>query len=181
MFIGYVRPNQDDLNCEVQLQILDELNCGRFIMEEHSSSKKRMMLKKMINELQPGDTIAVARLFSFADSTRHLVELLDHLNKKGAYLFSVGEGIDTRPSARGYSFQEYVHYLLNFQSDVISEYTKKGMYEAKQKGVKPGRPRKPDENVKRAIHMYQSKQYSLAEIKEETGISKTTLYRYLES
>ncbi|HEY4548884.1 MAG TPA: helix-turn-helix domain-containing protein, partial [Bacillus sp. (in: firmicutes)] len=27
---------------------------------------------------------------------------------------------------------------------------------------------------------YQSKKYSLAEIKNETGISKSTLYRYLE-
>ncbi|MDQ0166942.1 DNA invertase Pin-like site-specific DNA recombinase [Bacillus horti] len=56
-----------------------------------------------------------------------------------------------------------------------------GLYAAKQKGVKPGRPRKPDENVKRAISMYQSQQYSLAQIKAETGISKTTLYRYLEN
>jgi len=181
MLIGYVRPNQDDLNCEVQLQILYKLNCARFIMGEHSSPKKRMVLKKMMNELQPGDTIVVSRLFSFADSTRHLVELLDQLKQKKAYLFSVGEGIDTRSSATGYSFEEYVHHLLNFQSDVISEYTKKGVYEAKQRGVMHGRPRKPDENVKRAIDMYQSKNYSLSQIKEETGISKSTLYRYLES
>jgi len=29
--------------------------------------------------------------------------------------------------------------------------------------------------------MYQSKNYSLADIREQTGISKSTLYRYLES
>ncbi len=63
---------------------------------------------------------------------------------------------------------------------MISKKTKKGLYEAKQKGVTTGRPRKPDEKVKRAITMYQSKKYSLAEIKSETGISKSTLYRYLE-
>ena len=63
---------------------------------------------------------------------------------------------------------------------MISEKTKKGLSEAKQKGIATGRPRKPDENVQRAIIMYQSKKYSLAEIKNETGISKSTLYRYLE-
>lgn len=47
--------------------------------------------------------------------------------------------------------------------------------------MKPGRPRKADDNVKRAIIMYQSQKFSLAQIKEETGISKTTLYRYLEN
>ncbi|MCE0554977.1 helix-turn-helix domain-containing protein [Bacillus thuringiensis] len=29
--------------------------------------------------------------------------------------------------------------------------------------------------------MYQSGDYSLAQIKDETGISKSTLYRYLEN
>ncbi|MDU5144209.1 MAG: helix-turn-helix domain-containing protein [Paenibacillus dendritiformis] len=29
--------------------------------------------------------------------------------------------------------------------------------------------------------MYQSKSYTLSEIKEATGISKSTLYRYLEN
>ena len=63
---------------------------------------------------------------------------------------------------------------------MISEKTKIGISKAKQKGITTGRPRKPDENVQRAIIMYQSKKYSLDEITNETGISKSTLYRYLE-
>ncbi|BFH68639.1 hypothetical protein J27TS7_25470 [Paenibacillus dendritiformis] len=74
-----------------------------------------------------------------------------------------------------------MRHLLDFQSDVISQKTKQGLYEAKEKGHSAGRPRKPDENVKRAILMYQSKSYTLSEIKEATGISKSTLYRYLEN
>ena len=50
-----------------------------------------------------------------------------------------------------------------------------------KKEISLDRPRKPDENVQRAIEMYQSKNYTLTQIKEETGISKSTLYRYLES
>ncbi|KRE39667.1 recombinase family protein [Paenibacillus sp. Soil522] len=182
MFIGYVRPNQDDLCCEIQMEIMKDQKCDRFFTEEHSSPKKRVILKWMINELQPGDTIVVAKLFSFADSTRQLAELLNQLNEKQAYLYSISEGVNTNPStASSYSFQDSVNHLLKFQSDVISENTKKGLYEAKQKGMKSGRPRKADENVKRAIIMYQSQKFSLAQIKEETGISKTTLYRYLEN
>ncbi len=89
-------------------------------------------------------------------------------------------GIDTS-DPDGYHFNEIVKLLVNFQSDVISEKTKKGLYEAKQKGFTSGRSRKPDENVKRAIIMYQSGNYSLAQVKEKTGISKSTLYRYLEN
>lgn len=75
---------------------------------------------------------------------------------------------------------DILKHLVNFQSDVVSEKTKSGMYEAKQKGIHSGRPKKSDENVTRAITIYQSKKFSLNEITEETGISKLTLYRYLE-
>ncbi|WP_369900109.1 recombinase family protein [Bacillus manliponensis] len=180
MLIGYTRPYQDDLECEEQLRNLEKVNCTIIISEEHSSAKKRVKLKNMIGNLSPGDKIVVTKLFTLADSTRHLVELIEQIDRRSAYFQSLTEDIDTSISA-GYQFGDIVKHLVNFQSDVISEKTKKGLYEAKQKGVTPGRPRKPDENVKRAIVMYQSGNYSLAQIKDETGISKSTLYRYLEN
>lgn len=179
MLIGYVRPYRGDLNCEYQLEKLKKLNCETIIIEEHSADKKRTQLDKMINGLNKGNVIAVAKLFSIADSTHHLVELLEEIDMKGAYLLSLAEGIDTsKPSWS--NFKDMVKDLVQFQSDVISEKTKEGLDEAKQKGVTTGRPKKPDENIQRAIGMYESKKYSLSDIKEETGISKSTLYRYLE-
>lgn len=179
MLIGYMRPCQEDLNCESQHKEIDKMNCDMIIIEEHSSAKKRIRLKRLIDNLKQGDKIVVSKLFVFADSTRHLVELLDVVDAKGGYFQSLKEGIDTSLGT-GYSFKNIVKHLVEFQSDVISEKTKKGLNEAKQKGVVTGRPRKPDANVKRAIEMYQSKDYTLSQIKEQTGISKSTLYRYLE-
>ncbi|MBC2581696.1 recombinase family protein [Clostridium sp. DJ247] len=180
MLIGYMRPYQEDLKCEEQIKNLKKANCTTIISEEHSSAKRRIQLKNMINTLNKGDKIVVTKLFALADSTRHLVELLEIIDAKDAYFQSLAEGIDTS-NTTGYHFTDIVKHLVDFQSDVISEKTRRGLYEAKQKGVATGRPRKPDENVKRAIVMYQSKKYSLAEIKDETGISKSTLYRYLEN
>lgn len=40
MLIGYMRPNQDDLSCEIQLKILNNLSCNQLYTEEHSSAKK---------------------------------------------------------------------------------------------------------------------------------------------
>ena len=51
----------------------------------------------------------------------------------------------------------------------------------KRRGKTIGRPRKSDENLDRAFTMYESKKYTLYDIKEATGISKSTLYRYLDS
>lgn len=179
MLIGYMRPYEEDYSCENQFKTLTKENCTNIISEEHSSSKERVQLEIILNNIRKGDKLVVSKLFSLADSTRHLLEILETLNIKGAYFKAITEEIDTS-SSMGYDFTSIVKHLLQFQSDVISEKTKKGLYEAKQKGVSTGRPRKSDENIKRAIVMYESKKYSLAEIKAETGISKSTLYRYLE-
>ena len=175
-----MRPYHEDQNCESQLRSLAEWPCEKMIKEEHSSAKKRIQLESMISQLRSGDKIIVAKLFALADSTRHLVELLEVIEARGAFIKSLKEGIDTSDE-NGCRFSDIVRHLALFQSDVISEKTKSGIHEAKQKGTAPGRPRKPDENVQKAIRMYQSKKYSLSEIKNETGISKSTLYRYLES
>ncbi len=180
MIIGYMRPSQDDLNCEKQQKKLVTLNCQTIISEEHSSPKHRVQLKNMLNTLNKNDKIIVANLFTLADSSRHLVDLLEIIDTKGAFIFSLKEGIDTS-NTTGYSFYEIVKHLVDFQSDVISEKTKKGLSEAKQKGINTGRPRKPDKNIQRAMEMYQSKNFTLTQIKDETGISKSTLYRYLEN
>ncbi|GAB4074681.1 recombinase family protein [Barrientosiimonas marina] len=180
MLIGYMRPDQEDPNCEWQLQMLSDKNCNEIITETHSFAKRRDRLENLFHNIGRGDKVIVTKLYAIADSTRHLVELLDKLAEKEAHLQSLREDIDTSKTG-GYSFTVIVKHLAAFQSDVISNQTKKGMTNAKQKGVAAGRPRKPDKNVKRAITMYESKKYSLADIKSETGISKSTLYRYMES
>jgi len=175
-----MRPVQEDSNCQLQKEKMEQQDCKKIFIEEHSSEKKRVQLKKMIECLNEGDKIVVARLYILADSTRHLVEILDLIQGKGAYFQSVNENIDTG-NHDGYPFIDIVKLLVEFQSDVISERTKKGLHKAKKRGVNTGRPRKPDENVQRAIEMYESKEHNLSEIREKTGISKSTLYRYLES
>ncbi|MFW5434887.1 recombinase family protein [Paenibacillus apiarius] len=179
MLIGYMRPYVEDEHCDRQMKQLHNLKCEIIVQEEHAYAKRRTKLKSMMASLNSGDKVVVARLFTFADSTRHLMELLEALEAKNAYLYTIHEKIDTA-TTMGARFKETVKQLLEFQSDAISQKTKNGLYEAKQKGHSAGRPRKPDENVQRAILMYQSKSYTLAEIKEATGISKSTLYRYLE-
>lgn len=180
MRIGYARPIDGDLTCEKQKAVLIESGCEEFFVETHSTPKKRDELKRVLERLGNGDRLIVKSLHVLADSTRHLVELLEVLEQKGCTLYSSTEQIDTAPD-KLFTFQKIVLCLADFQSDSISAKTKAGLTVAKEKGMLAGRPRKPDANVKKAIEMYESKQFNLAEIKEQTGISKSTLYRYLEN
>ncbi|PKH11699.1 recombinase family protein [Planomicrobium sp. MB-3u-38] len=180
MLIGYARPSLEDPACQQQLSLLKQTGCSAFYTEEHASPKKRERLQELLEKATSGDQVVVAKLYTWADSTRHLIELLDALESKGVSFYSLYENIEIG-TGKEYSFTNILRNLADFQSDAISEKTKAGLSVAKEKGAVSGRPRKPDENVKKAMEMHHSKRYSLAEIKETTGISKSTLYRYLES
>lgn len=180
MKIGYVRPTHDDPHLTVQIERLSLIEGIHIIEETHGDAKRRIVLNKMMASLKPGDQIYVNKLYNLADSTHHLNDLLNEVEEKGVSIISLSENIDTSKKD-GYSFSTILQHLVQFQRDAISEKTKKGLNEAQKKGSIVGRPKKPDENVQKAILMHESKKYSLAEIKEATGISKSTLYRNLEN
>lgn len=180
MLIGYARPSAEDPACENQIAQLENAGCQKIYIEEHALPNKRSQLYELLEHAASDDKIVVSKLYTWADSTRHLVELMESLDAMSVSLLSLREEIDTTDE-KHYSFQKILHCLVDFQSEAISEKTRAGLSAAKEKGAVSGRPRKADENVKKAIELYESKQYSLAEIKEQTGISKSTLYRYLEN
>ncbi len=69
--------------------------------------------------------------------------------------------------------------IAELERDIISERTKTGLNAARARGKKGGRPQKHTDKVEMALKMYQSKEYSIKQITEATGLSKTTLYRYI--
>lgn len=178
MIYGYTRPLYNDKICENQLKQLQ--NCEEIYKELHGTPKKRVELERMLMVLQKGDTIVVERMFALADSSRHLMELLKLCEKDGVTIQFMREGIQSK-GALDFTLAEMLEHLLTLQTDIIKQSTILGLAKAKEQGKSIGRPKKSDENIKQAIAMYHSGNYTLLDIKIETGISKSTLYRYLES
>ena len=54
-----------------------------------------------------------------------------------------------------------------------------GLQAARARGRNGGRPPKDHSKIELALSMYNSKVCSISKILEATGISKTTLYRYI--
>lgn len=178
MIYGYIRPLYNDENCENQLNQLQ--NCEEIYRELHGSPKKRVELERLLMVLQKGDIILVERMFALADTTRHLLELLKICEKDGVTIQFVKEGFRSQGTL-DFTLSEMLESLLSFQSDIVKQSTILGLANAKEQGKTIGRPKKSDENIKKAMAMYHSGNYTLLEIKNETGISKSTLYRYLET
>ena len=148
--------------------------------EVHAGAKGRSMLKMLLAAIGAGDRLYVWSLAVLSDSTRHLLDTVHLLKERGAELHVLSSGINT-DSASVYPFLTVLEELAQFQTETISEKTKMGLLEAQKKGHSAGRPKKSKDAIKEAIEMYHSKQFSLEEIREKTGISKSTLYRNLES
>ena len=59
----------------------------------------------------------------------------------------------------------------------MAERTQEGLNAARARGRFGGRPKKDENAVNKAVALYKTKQYTLSEITDITGVSKSTLYR----
>ncbi|MFD1065594.1 recombinase family protein [Oceanobacillus locisalsi] len=178
MIYGYTRPLYNDQQSERQLASL-EGKCDRILQEEHGTPKKRRQLEELLMEVQAGDHIYVEKMIALADTFHHLMDVLKVCEKDKVTIHFLREDMDNGTLLNMY-LRDMMTHVLQFQSDSIKQSTTHGIYEAKRQGKSIGRPKKSDENIKKAMAMYQDG-FKLFDIKNETGISKSTLYRYLES
>jgi DNA invertase Pin-like site-specific DNA recombinase len=70
--------------------------------------------------------------------------------------------------------------LAEMERELIVERTQAGLQAARKRGRIGGRPWMDGKAVEKAPKLYNSKEYSVAEITEMTGVSKATLYRWLK-
>ena len=91
---------------------------------------------------------------------------------------SLNDSIDTTTSM-GRFFFRVMASIAELERDMIVERTKDGLSAACTRGHGGGRPKAPADAVSKAKRMHESGKFSISEIAEATGISKSTLYRSL--
>ena len=83
MIIGYARVSTADQNLDRQKDALEQYGIERLYCEKMSGTKKsRPELDRMLSELNEGDTVAIQSLSRLGRSTKHLLELVEELNKR---------------------------------------------------------------------------------------------------
>jgi DNA invertase Pin-like site-specific DNA recombinase len=182
---GYCRVSTQEQSLDSQKDALIKYGVSeKNIFEEKitGTKKDRPELNKLLGEhtLRPGDTVVVYKLDRISRSTKHLIELSEEFNKRGVNFVSIQDQLDTT-TAYGKFFFRMMASMAELERDIISERTKAGLESARARGRQGGRPSKKKEKIELAFKMYDSNQYSIDEILDATGFSKTTLYRYLNN
>lgn len=182
MIIGYARVSTGEQNLDRQIDELTQEGCEKVLTEKISGSVyDRPKLQTMLEMLKPGDIVLVSELTRLSRSTKDLFEIVDRIGKSGACIKSLKEPwIDTTTPAGQLMFT-LIAGVAQFERDIIRLRTKEGLKSARARGRMGGRPKLNEEKIKEAIVLYESKQFSFAEIKRRTGVSHTTIYRYLKT
>ncbi|WP_413324763.1 recombinase family protein [Bacillus inaquosorum] len=77
-----------------------------------------------------GDTVIICKLYSIADSTKNLIDIIDFFKTKQIHFISILDKVDTSKK-NGSIFFDFLERVSEFQFDIISENTKVGIQEAK--------------------------------------------------
>ena len=180
MIYGYARVSTADQNLDRQTDALKKYGIDKLFCEKMSGTKKnRPELDLMIQIVQPGDTIVIESLSRLGRSVKNLAELVENFNKNNIHLISLKETIDTT-SPTGKLLFTILSSLAQFERDCLAERTREGLSAARARGRLGGRPKSDEKALQKAIALYKSKAYSVTEVTDLTGISKSTLYRALK-
>lgn len=182
MNIGYARVSTDDQDLALQQDALQAEGCKRIFEDRISGIKaERQGLSDALGFLREGDTLVVWRLDRLGRSLKDLIDMVGQLESKGIGLKSIHESIDTSSSTGRLVFHIF-GALAEFERNLIRERTRAGLQAARARGRKGGRPKALSSDKQTlVVKLYNEKQHTVPQICEMMGISKPTLYKYVES
>ena len=186
MLIGYIRVSRSDTSqvLESQREALTKIGVSPdCLYEDLESGRKddRPGLESCLKALQSGNTLVVWKLDRLGRDMKHLVTLVNDLNRQkvGLKVLSGAASIDTTCSEGKVIFDLFA-VLAEFGQDIIRDRTRAGLTAARVRGRKGGRPRKVDaQTLKMAMLAMSDQGAGAQDVAKRLGITTSTLYMYV--
>jgi DNA invertase Pin-like site-specific DNA recombinase len=181
MLNGYARVSIDDQHLNLQHDALQKAGCEKVYSDQQSgATTERPGLSTVFDVLRSGDTLVIWRLDRLGRSLKHLIHLVEQLDKREVAFKSLQENIDTTTSGGRLVFHLF-GALAEFERTLIRERTQA------RRSQSSSRPRPSGWQTETAgAHQERTgytpaceQKHSIAEICAMMGISKSTLYYYL--
>lgn len=182
--IGYARCSTDKQDLEAQKTALIELGVTPDrIYTDHGLSgtnRARPGLETALAAVRAGDTFVVPKLDRLARSVPDARAIAYELEKKEVKL-ALGATLYDPADPMGKMFFNILATFAEFEADLISMRTKEGLAVARAKGKLRGKqPKLSDKQQKELGRMYQSGEYSIADLAEVFSVARPTIYRTLK-
>ncbi|BAQ67088.1 recombinase family protein [Geminocystis sp. NIES-3709] len=181
---GYARVSTDDQTLQPQLDRLIDygISTDRIYSDYavSGSTHSRPNLDRLLEILQPSDTLVVVKLDRLGRSLKHLIETVELLKENCINFVSLTEGMDTNSSTGRLLFNIF-GAIAEFERDLIIERTNAGITSAKKRGVHCGRPDKLNSEQQQLLVDLRQQGKTVREVCHLLNISKATYYRCLKS
>jgi DNA invertase Pin-like site-specific DNA recombinase len=182
MKYGYARvsPGGKSESVHAQARQLTKAGCKKVFRDVHVSGAKtdRAQLRRVINQLAPGDVLMVTRLDRLARSTRDLLNTLAAITDRKAGFRSLGDAWANTTTSHGRLMLTVLGGLAEFERHLIRKRTAEGRERAKARGVRLGcRPKLTPHQLAEAIRRRDSGRETLADIARSYNVSHSTISR----
>ncbi len=177
----YVRVSTFEQKIDRQLTAYDKAD---FIYIDKMSgvSRERPELQRLLSDLMPNDIIIVKSLDRLSRSTRDLLDLVDFINSKQAFLKVLDLNIDTSTSM-GKFFLTIIAAIAQLERDTIRERVIEGVAIAKAQGKYKGREKGAiklkGDALKRFVYFY-NLGMNVTNLAKEFNVYRPTVYRWIE-
>ena len=170
MRIGYVRVSSLDPNPDRQVEDLKTQQVEKIFMDKVSGKNTdRPELQKMLSFIREGDTLIVHSLDRLARN------LADFMNER----LSFDAGADASPTSK--LMLSMIGAFAEFERSMIRRRQAEGIALAKERGVYKGRPRSISDETLEKVNALVEQGVPLAKAAKMNGISRSTIYRYLNT
>lgn len=141
--VGYARVSSAHQKLDVQITELTQAGVpSKLIYKEKRSGRsmaERTELLRMLDSLDPGDTVICTRLDRLARSLSDLIKIGNMIADKKAHLKVLQQPVDTTTAA-GRLFYQMLGAFSQFETDLRAERQAEGIAKAKERGQYKGRP-----------------------------------------
>ena len=179
--IGYIRVSTLDQHTERQL---DGITLDKIFLDQASGKDtKRPQLELLLSFVRAGDTVIVHSMDRLARNLDDLRRIVNTLTGKGVRIEFLKEHLaftgEDSPIAS--LMLSVMGAFAEFERALIKERQKEGIALAKQRGAYRGRKKALSPSMVSELHSRIAQGISKAMVAREFGISRQTLYQYLQT
>lgn len=185
MRIGYVRVSSLDQNPDRQIEDLKAQQAEKIFMDKVSGKNTdRPELQRMLSFIREGDTLIVHSLDRLARNLADLLTMVKDLTCRGVSVIFLNErlsfeaGADASPTSK--LMLSMIGAFAEFERSMIRRRQAEGIALAKERGVYKGRPRSISDETLETVNALVEQGVPLATAAKKVGISRSTVYRYLQ-
>ncbi len=173
MYCVYIYESENQINNSGVFDLAKSLD----ISEDNvftDTSKDRDNLKVLVECMDSEDCLVVRSIIDLAEDSKCLMGILQVLQTSQVTLVSLLE-----PFLNGKKYYSGLKGYIEIHKYYLNQKRAKGYDEAKKAGL-VGRPAKTEE-IEKALRLYHTQAFSINEIEKLSGVSSSTLYRYLKT